>query len=83
MYDISSEKFFNNLDKWISMINQLANDIPLILTENKIDLVNKRKISTEKGEQFANGYNIDFFESSRLKGVSAGESFLWGNKYLD
>ena len=77
MYDISCEKSFNNLDKWMSMINQLANGIPLILIGNKIDLENKRKISTEKGEQFANYHNIDFFESSGLSGVNVEESFIF------
>ena len=62
MYDISFEKSFTNLDKWMTVIKQLADGIPLILIGNKIDLENLRKVSKERGEQFANDNNIDFFD---------------------
>ena len=77
MYDISFEKSFENLDNWLNAIRQLADDIPLILIGNKIDLENERKISKEKGEQFSHDNNIDFFESSGKSGVNVEESFIF------
>ena len=77
MYDISFEKSFTNLDKWMTVIKQLADGIPLILIGNKIDLENLRKVSKERGEQFANDNNIDFFESSGKSGENVEESFIF------
>ena len=77
MYDISVEKSYENLSKWMTLVRQLANGIPLILIGNKIDLENIRKVSKEKGEAFANNNNIDFFESSGKSGVNVEESFIF------
>ena len=77
MYDISFEKSFTNLDKWMTVIKQLADGIPLILIGNKIDLENERKVSKERGEQFANDNNLDFFESSGKSGKNVEESFIF------
>ena len=77
MYDITLQASFDNLGKWINLINQLADGIPLILIGNKIDLEDQRKISKEKGEQFANDKNIDFFESSGKTGVNVEKSFIF------
>ena len=77
MYDISDVKTFNHLEKWMELIRELASGIPLILVGNKIDLINDRLISKEKGEQFANDNNITFFESSGKSGINIEESFIF------
>ena len=77
MYDITDKKSFDNLRHWIYSINQLAGEIPYILIGNKIDLVEERIISKEKGEQFANDNNIKFFESSGKSGENVEESFFY------
>ena len=77
MYDITVPKSFENLNKWMSVIKQLADGIPLILIGNKIDLEKERKISKERGQQFANDNNIDIFESSGKSGVNVEESFIF------
>ena len=77
MYDISDVKTFNHLEKWMELIRELASGIPLILIGNKIDLINDRLISKEKGEQFANDNNITFFESSGKSGINIEESFIY------
>ena len=77
MYDISNVNSFNHLEKWMELIREFANDTPLILIGNKIDLVNDRTISKEKGEQFAHDNNITFFESSGKSGINIEESFIY------
>lgn len=76
MYDISDQKSFDNLEKWMKVVKQLASGIPLLLIGNKIDLVDERKVSKEKGESFAEQENIIFFESSGKSGENVDESFL-------
>ncbi len=77
MYDITSQKTFDNLRQWMNVINQLAGEMPLILIGNKIDLVDERKVPKEKGEQFANDNNIKFFESSGKNGENVEKSFFY------
>ena len=57
MYDITVPSSFENLSKWMTLIKQLADGIPLILIGNKIDLEKERKISKEKGQQFSKDNN--------------------------
>ena len=76
MYDIAEPKSFENLNQWMNVVKQLANGIPLILIGNKIDLVDERKISEERGKDFALSHKIDFFESSGKSGVNVEESFI-------
>jgi small GTP-binding protein len=77
MYDITVEKSYENLANWMTVIEQLAKNIPLILIGNKIDLEKERKISKEKGKEFADRYNIDLFESSGKTGENVEESFIF------
>ena len=77
MYDISNVKSFNHLDKWMELVKELAFGTPIILIGNKIDLVNDRTISKEKGEKFARDNNIAFFESSGKTGINIEESFIY------
>lgn len=78
MYDIGDKKSFDDLEKWMEIVKELGNGIPLILIGNKIDrdLKNERKISKEKGEEFASNNNITFFESSGKSGINVEESFI-------
>ena len=77
MYDITKPETYENLDKWMKLIKQLASGISLILIGNKIDLIDERKVETEKGEQFATNNNLKLFESSAKSGVNVEESFVY------
>ena len=77
MYDIARQKTFDNLDKWMELVNQLTSGIPILLIGNKIDLIDERKISKEMGESFAKNKKLIFFESSGKTGENVEESFIY------
>ena len=77
MYDISESKTFNNLDKWMKLVREMAKELPLILVGNKIDLIEERKVSKEEGEKFAINNNIKLFESSGKSGENVEDSFFY------
>ncbi len=58
MYDITNQQSFERLDEWMKLVKKDSYGVTLILIGNKIDLENKRVISKEKGEEYANKYNI-------------------------
>jgi small GTP-binding protein len=77
MYDITEMKSFQNLSVWMNAVEQLSKGTPLILIGNKIDLKDKRQVSSEQGKEYADKYNIEFFESSGKSGENVEESFIF------
>ena len=77
MYDVTNESSFESIPEWIRNIKELKGDnFPMILLGNKIDVINKRKISKEKGEDLAEENKIDFFETSNKEGINIEEATL-------
>ena len=81
LYDITEENSFKNLDKWLSLINDCINkeEISIILVGNKIDM-EVRKISTEKGQIFAEKNNLLFIETSSKDGTNVKDAFIMVTK---
>ena len=73
VYDISNEESFNNINFWISQINDNFLNIKCILAGNKCDLKNERIISKKEGENFAKKNNFKFFETSSKTGHNVNE----------
>ena len=76
-YDITSRESFEDLNQWISQIKDVQ-DIsifPIVIVGCKFDLEDKRKVSTEEGQQLAEKYNLTFFETSALTGKGVKEVF--------
>ena len=76
-YDITRREIFEHLNQWISQIKDVQ-DIsifPIVIVGCKFDLEDKRKVSTEEGQQLAEKYNLTFFETSALTGKGVKEVF--------
>ena len=77
MYDITEKNSFESITKWMRDIkNEKGNDFPVILIGNKIDKEEKRQVSKNEGEELAQQYGIDFFETSNKIGTNVNESSL-------
>ena len=76
-YDITSRESFEALNKWINRIKdgQDISIFPIVIVGCKFDLEDKRKVSTEEGQQLAEKYNLTFFETSALTGKGVKEVF--------
>eukprot|EP00826_Nyctotherus_ovalis_P035565 TRINITY_DN3063_c0_g9_i1.p1 TRINITY_DN3063_c0_g9~~TRINITY_DN3063_c0_g9_i1.p1 ORF type:complete len:128 (+),score=47.50 TRINITY_DN3063_c0_g9_i1:3-386(+) len=76
VYDISSAKSFQRLDKWMENIEVDASArIPKYLIGNKVDLEENREVGRDEGEQFAAQHKMQFFETSAKTNVNVTESF--------
>ncbi|XP_031561626.1 ras-related protein Rab-10-like [Actinia tenebrosa] len=78
VYDVTSEKSFSNISKWLKKIEDHANeDVKRMLIGNKCDVPpEKRVISTERGEQLASYHSITFMETSALSNINIEKAFL-------
>jgi len=75
MYDVTDKKSFEAISTWMkNAIDIKGKDFPVMLVGNKIDLVDRREVSTEEGENTASQYGIQFFEISNKFGTNVEEA---------
>ena len=77
VYSIDSQRSFENLEMWLNEIRTKGNpDVKIFLVGNKIDLEDKREVSTEKGKLFYENNNLNLFiETSAKNGTNIQELF--------
>jgi Ras-related protein Rab-6A len=69
IYDITDRESFDSMPKWIQEVLQVKNsEAVFVLIGNKIDLEDKRQISSEEGKKFAEENNYIFQEVSAKTG---------------
>jgi len=77
VYDITDQKSFDNIHKWLKEIDNFAGASVLkLLVGNKCDLESSRVISTAKGQELANSLHIPFIETSAKTVVRVDEAFI-------
>lgn len=77
VYDITTEKTFDNIKTWIKNIERHASeDVEKMILGNKCDLEDKRVISTEQGQKLAAEYGVSFMETSAKANINVEEAFL-------
>jgi small GTP-binding protein len=80
VYDLTKEKTFKSVDKWLNDIKRYCDEIPIVLIGNKKDLEDTM-ISREEGEQLAEqlrgkwGKTIHFREASAKDDLEVDGSF--------
>ena len=76
VYDISKRDSFNHVENWIEDCkNQSPKNIYMILVGNKSDL-DSREVTKEEGQELANKYGLDFYETSAKTGDNVEELFF-------
>ena len=76
IYDITNKKSFSNVASWLNECREMCyKDILICLVGNKTDLENKRIVSKEEGQKFAEDNGLLFFETSAQDGSNIEEMF--------
>ena len=81
VYDVTSMKTFKNLQKYLEYL-KLDKCVIKILVGNKIDLTEKKVVSTEEAQRFAETNDMRLFEASALKNLNIDEMFEIGSHML-
>jgi len=69
VYDVTSRRTFENLDKWLAKIDESAHPNAVrALVGNKTDLTDKREVTTLEGLTYAKNRKMDFVEVSAERG---------------
>lgn len=65
VYDITNYKSLQNVSHWLDQIKKFgSNSVQVVLVGNKSDLVDQRLVDFQKAKEFADFYNIEYFETS-------------------
>ncbi|PIO41271.1 Ras-related protein Rab-12 [Aquarana catesbeiana] len=78
VYDITKKETFEDLPKWMKMIDKYASeDAELLLVGNKLDCESNREITRQQGEKFAQQITgMRFCEASAKDNFNVDEIFL-------
>jgi small GTP-binding protein len=77
VYDISSRDSFNNVSTWIEDCkNQSPSTIYMVLVGNKKDLDDRRQVTTEEGQELADKFGMQFYETSAKTGENVENIFI-------
>ena len=76
-YDVTSRKTFDGkMQEWVNEVRAKASQgVPIVVVGNKIDLEDKREVSTDEGRQFAESMGLPFLEISAKEGIRVHEAF--------
>ena len=76
-YDISDEVSFFNLRNWMRSVEQHADEnTQLILVGCKCDLGGERQVARERGQAFADEFDILFIETSAKTNMYVDDAFM-------
>ncbi|KAG6384886.1 hypothetical protein SASPL_153708 [Salvia splendens] len=71
VYDVANRQSFINTTKWIEEVRtERGGDVIIVLVGNKTDLVEKRQVSIEEGDNKAREIGIMFLETSAKAGFN-------------
>jgi small GTP-binding protein len=78
VYEVTSLDSFNNVEMWLRELRiHSSPNIKIILVGNKIDLAERRKVTTKQGEEFAKVNNlVKFVETSAKEGINTQSTFI-------
>lgn len=77
VYDVTDANSFRNVQQWIHEIDRNAGETCCkLLIGNKADLSNKRAVSTQEGQDFADSMGIEFLECSAKTSHNVEQSFM-------
>lgn len=75
VFDVTNRDTFEAVQKWYDDIRDEVADIPFILIGNKVDLLEKRAVSSEDAKDLALKLRCSYIETSALTGENVPEAF--------
>jgi len=76
VYDVTNRDSFTNSKQWMEDIKKYAYTMAnKILIGNKIDLVEKRVVTSDEGKELARDFGISFFETSAKSSQNVEKAF--------
>jgi small GTP-binding protein len=75
VYDVINRETFDNIDFWITKLNEFSGEIPFIIIGNKIDKKDERAVLFEEAKEKASSYNVQYMETSAKSNENIDKAF--------
>ena len=78
VFDLTRIDTFNNVKNWIKDIEKNISDInrlEILIVGNKVDLVNRRQVSSQDIKELRRNYNFEYIETSAKDDLNVDEAF--------
>jgi len=75
MYDVTNRQSFESVDMWYNDVRAELPTIPFVIIGNKIDLKDKRVVTSEEGREKAKKFKCAFMETSAKTGENVMDTF--------
>ncbi|KAH7436003.1 hypothetical protein KP509_06G088600 [Ceratopteris richardii] len=71
VYDVANRQSFLNTTRWVEEVRtERGRDVIVVLVGNKTDLVDKRQVSIEEGDEKSREFGVMFIETSAKAGFN-------------
>jgi small GTP-binding protein len=76
VFDVTETTSFENVSNWSKTVREVSgNAVPVALVANKVDLLEKRCVDKESGENYAKELGAEYFETSCVNGHNIEKLF--------
>ena len=69
VFDLTKKDSFENVKVWLKDTKEIK-DCPIVLFGSKCDIIDRREISKEEAEKFANSHKLPYFEISAKENIN-------------
>ena len=78
VYSITDMQSFEEIEELVDEISRIKEnlEIPLVIVGNKVDLLEERQVSFQKGKSLAEKYEVPFYETSAKEEINNIEIFF-------
>ena len=79
VFDVGVRESFESVGHWVkeARVNQnSAKKLGIVIVGNKIDLTDKREVSTQEGQAYAENLGFTFLETSAKESVNVDDAFF-------
>jgi small GTP-binding protein len=74
VFDTTRPETLDRIDDWLSALHDVTGTIPLVMCENKIDLISE--VSRERVDKVVEKYDVDFVRTSAKEDTNVEEAFI-------
>jgi Ras-related protein Rab-23 len=68
---------FNNVEKWIGKVLKECGQIPMVIVQNKTDLMDEAQVSKEEAEKLAHKLNLTLFRTCVKDNINVSQVFQY------
>jgi Ras-related protein Rab-5C len=75
VYDVTKPETFMAMNNWFESFREVSPEAPVVISANKIDLVDQRMVPHEPGMMLRDWFQAEYYETSAKDGTAVADVF--------